>query len=105
MLITNYYRGCTERLSGFVCDTEKKTYKTFSLKADEWSHEYEVDKYRRGRMVKEEVSGPLPDYHNPSEISYYFNTKSEMEMKLSDYKYIGFVEDNSMILDFGSVIK
>ena len=105
MLITNYYRGCTDRLSGFVCDTEQKTYKTFDLKAEEWSQEYDVVKYRYGRLEEQRVFGPMSNYHDPSIISYYFKTKSEMEIKLNEYKSIGFVENTSMVLDFGTVIK
>ena len=106
MLISNYYRGGTERLSGFIYDTEKKTYKEYSLKANEWSHEYEREKdCGYGRKVTEYLSGPLPDFKDPADISYYFNTKSEMEIKLHEIQRLGFTEDTTMVLDFGTIVK
>jgi len=97
MLISNYYRGSTELVSGFIYDTEKRTYKTFQLKAKEWSHTW-----RKGNYIK---SGPLKDFKNPADITYYFPSKSEMEMKLIDIQKLGFTEDNSIVLDFGTVKK
>ena len=40
MLITSYYRGATDKVSGVTFDTEKHTFKTWSLEPDDWSHTY-----------------------------------------------------------------
>lgn len=94
MLITNYYRGGTERLSGFTFDTEKKTYKSFVIPAKEWSHTW-VDK--RGNII----SAPLDGFTTPGDVYYYFNTKTELDEKLSAIRRLKFKEDTTMVLDFG----
>ena len=39
MLITSYYRGTTDKVSGVTFDTEKHTFKTWSLEPDVWSQD------------------------------------------------------------------
>ena len=94
MLITNYYRGGTERLSGFTFDTEKKTYKSFVIPAKEWSHTW-VDK--KGNIM----SAALDGFTTPGDVYYYFNTKAELDEKLSAIRRLKFKEDTTMVLDFG----
>ena len=95
MLITNYYRGGTERLSGFTFDTEKKTYKSFVIPAKEWSHEW-VD--NKGNVM----SAPLKNFKTPGDVYYHFGTKAELDEKLSAIKRLKFKEDTTMVLDFGT---
>ena len=97
MIISNYYRGVSEKITGFVIDTENKTFKKYVLAPTEWSHEYKV-----GSHI---CSGPLPEFKNCGDIYYYFQTKTEMENWLEKYKKLGFVEDNQLSLDFGTVTK
>ena len=94
MLITNYYRGSTDRLSGFTFDTEMKVYKTFVIPAKEWSHEW-IDKNHNL------MSGPLKGFTTPGDVYYYFRTKTELDEKLTQLKRLKFKEDKTMILDFG----
>lgn len=97
MLINNYYRGGTNLFTGFVFNTEEKTYKKYQLKANEWSYEYEKD--------NNIISAPVSDFKVPADISYYFSTKSEMEIQLDKIIILGFTEDNSILLDFGCITK
>lgn len=97
MLINNYYRGGTNLLTGFVFNTEEKTYKKYQLKANEWSYEYE-----KGGYI---LSAPVSDFKVPADISYYFTTKSEMEIQLDKIIILGFTENNSILLDFGCITK
>ena len=93
MLITNYYRGGTDLLTGFTFDTDQKTYKTFTLVPQEWAHAW-VD----GSHIK---SGPLQGFKAPGDLAYYFQTKHEMASKLNQIITLGFKEDLNMSLDFG----
>lgn len=93
MIITNYYRGGTDRLSGFTFDTEMKTYKEFVIPGKLWTKEY----VRRDRVMV----GPMDGFDNPGDLDYYFPTLTEVHMKLNDIKRLGFKEDKDMVLDFG----
>lgn len=93
MLISNYYRGSTDRLSGFIYDTDKKIFKTYSLKSSDWVDEYQ-DKGCTWSKVK-------PGWKDPADIDYFFPTKSDVEMRLIRIKQLGFKKDTSMVLDFG----
>lgn len=93
MLIINYYRGGTDRLSGFIFDTEKKIYKEFCLPADTWSEEYTKDNTYYSR--------PKKKFKAPGDISYYFQTKWEMESKMVEIRKLGFKKNDNMVLDFG----
>ena len=93
MLISNYYRGVTDKLSGFVYDTEKKTYKKFVVKGKDWTDEY----VQNGYIYSKIKSG----WKEPSDISYTFSSKGDMELKLCEIKQLNFTEDKSMKLDFG----
>ena len=89
MFITNYYRGSTNKLTGFTFDTERKKYKEFVLAPKDWTNT--IDYY----SIKKD------GFEMPGDLSYYFPTKSEMSGKLEQLKQLGFVEDQNMILDFG----
>ena len=93
MLIANYYRGGTDRLSGFVYDTKKKTFTTYSIKGIDWVEEYQD----KGCLW----SKPKTGWKEPADISYFFPTKSDMKECLTRIKQLGFKEDTSMVLDFG----
>lgn len=94
MIICNYYRGNTDRLTGFIFDTEKKTYKKFLIKGSDWTETY----YRKDR--KSWFSTCLDGFKIPADISYYFVTLTECESKLGEIKKLGFIEDNDITLDF-----
>lgn len=89
MLITNYYKGSNENVTGITFDTEKKTYKNFVLKKEDWS--IEDEKYIN---IKE-------GFKITGDINYYFNTKKELLELVNNLKILEFREDNEMILDFG----
>ena len=93
MLICNTYWGGTDRLSGFVYDTEKKTYKEFSLAGETWAYSY----IQKGNIYSHCKDG----FKLPADIEYAFGTKSEMKSKLFDIQQLGFKEDTNMVLDFG----
>lgn len=88
MLICNYYKGCTDKLSGFVYDTSTRTFKSFVLKANEWA----INGYYK------------PGVKLPGDIDYFFPTLSSMEMQLERLKDLYFTEDTNMQLDFGKFI-
>lgn len=96
MTICNYYRGGTDRLTGFVFNTELKTYKRFQIKTDIWTETYYKDNV--------EFSRPLKEFKTPADIYYYFNTLTECFDKLNEIKELGFAEDETMKLDFGVVV-
>ena len=93
MLINNCYRGCTDRLSGFTYDTDRKTYKVYSLHGKEWTREE-----KRERAL---WSFPKDGWREPGDINYCFPTKFDMELHLEIIKELGFAEDKEMALDFG----
>jgi len=86
MRILNYYQGETNKLSGFVYDTEARTYKEFSVNGKDW-----VD---TNGMAK-------GGFFLPENIHYRFGTKWEMESKLADIKLLHFTKDNTMVINFG----
>lgn len=89
MIITNYYRGSTDRLSGFVFDTDKKTYKEFVIPGKIWTED------KGDKICTKDGFDP------PGDLQYYFRTLTEMQWKLDDVRKMGFKEDKNMILDFG----
>ncbi len=89
MLITNYYKGANENVTGITFDTEKKTYKNFVLKKEDWS--IEDEKYIN---IKE-------GFKIAGDINYYFNTKKELLEIINNLKTLEFKEDKEMVLDFG----
>lgn len=98
MLINNYYCGCTGKVTGFVVDTAKKTFKRYSFVGDEY------------RETKVTVDGRVheilkPGYRDAGDIQYYFPTKGDMEHQLLTYMRLGFMEDDSAKLDFGIFVK
>ena len=93
MLINNYFRGSTDKLSGFVYDTEKKTYREYVLKAEVWSEEY----WKNNTLY----SSPKKKFKDPADISYFFPTKTDMLKRLETIKKLKFKEDVKMILNFG----
>ena len=98
MIINNYYRGATDKVSGFAYDTEAKTYKEFSIQGKDWTREaVGVDEFGRKRsciMTKE-------GFRLAGDIACSFQTKWDMEIRLDDIKELGFTEDTAMVLDFG----
>lgn len=92
MVITSYYRGSSDRLSGVTFDTEKKTFKTWVLKANEWCHEY-----RKGNTLYSKAND---DFKAPGDLQYYHQYKSELDTKVVELQRLGFVEDTTMVLTF-----
>ena len=90
MKINNYYCGSTDKVSGFLFDTEKKTYKEYELTADKWREQ-------KGKKIVTKDG-----FHLPCPINYYFRTKYEMELQrdhiIENQKL---KKDDKMILDFG----
>ena len=91
MLITNYYKGTNNNVTGIVFDTERKVYKNFKLKESDWADVIGAYAY-----IKEK-------FKFPSEIDYYMKTKKELDEKLYELQSIGFLEDTSIDLDFGVI--
>lgn len=91
MLITNYYKGANNNVTGIVFDTEKKVYKNFKLKESDWA-----DVIGDFAYIKEK-------FKFPSEIDYYMKTKKELDEKVYELQSIGFLEDTSIDLDFGVI--
>lgn len=89
MQICNYFKGATDKLSGFVYDVAAKEYKTFSLKADEWSDGKGY--YKPGGKL-------------PGDIDYFFPTYNAMMLQLAKIKDLGFTENKNIQLDFGTFI-
>ena len=91
MQISNYYCGSTDKISGFVYDTEQRTYKEFTVREQEW--------------IQEKPNGLteiIPGFHIPGEIEYFFQTKRDMLFRIDRIKKLGFTEDAEMVLDFGT---
>ena len=93
MTILNYYRGGTDRLTGFLFDTDRKTYRTFMLKAQDWAMEW-----KEGNKL---YSGPKPGWKKPGDSHYWFLNLYQCNEKLHEIQSLGFTEDNTMPLDFG----
>ncbi len=94
MTINNYYRGGTDVVSGFLCDTEKGTFKVYCFSADAWRGPKKVE---RGYVVTE----PKEGFSIPGDVSYFFGTLCDMNKKLAEYRSLGFKEDREMKADFG----
>ena len=89
MLISNYYCGTTNKISGFVYDTDRKTYKEYTLSEDEVFN------------ADGKVCHMWHGWKEPADISYAFRTKNDMLNQLSKIKNLGFKENQFMRLDFG----
>lgn len=87
MKICNYFKGGTDKLSGFVYDTETRKYKSFALKAEKWSDG--CGYYKTGVKL-------------PGDIDYFFPTFHVMSLQLEKLKDLGFNEDLTMQLNFGA---
>jgi hypothetical protein len=92
MIISNYYRGGTNRITGFTVDTEKKIYKKFVIKESQWKEKTD-DVYHDPPKIQ--------GFKMPGPMEYYFPTKTDMEIKLTQYENLGFIENKFMTLDFG----
>ena len=93
MKIVNWYCGGTDRLTGYMFDTESKTYKQFCLKGETWAVSW-----KQGNNF---YSGPKDGFKDPGDLAYYFPTLWECMRKLEELKKLGFTEDNDIVLDFG----
>lgn len=89
MKIDNYYYGCTGKLTGFVFDTEKRTYKRYELKSKEWERDCGNKFY------------PQIGFHSPGDIEYYFTALWRCNDRLEEIICLGFEADETMELDFG----
>ncbi len=96
MRIINYYRGSTDKLSGFVYDTETKTYKEFAIAGKNWTEEYTKNNTYYSRHKK--------NFKIPADIDYFFPTKTDMTHRLETIKKLKFKKDDKMVLDFGVCI-
>ena len=96
MRIINYYRGGTDKLSGFVYDTDTKTYKEFAIAGKDWTENFKKDNTLYSRHKK--------NFKIPADIDYFFPTKGDMTKRLDTIKKLKFKKDNKMILDFGVCI-
>ena len=92
MLITSYYRGGTDKLSGVTFDTDNKTFKTWSLKASEWTHTY--------RKNNSEYSVPNANFKTPGDLSFYHVHMYELQEKINELKNLGFPEDQNLSFSF-----
>lgn len=99
MVICNYYRGGTDKLSGFVYDTEKKTYKEFVIQGKDWTQE--VRNKAPYNYIGENIYSAAPGFVVPGDIDYFFQTKLDMSSRLETIKHLGFTKDDMMVLDFG----
>ena len=88
MLITNIYRSGENDAVGFVADTEKRTYKPFSLNASDW-------------LIAEDYRC-VTGFKIAGDIVYRFLTKAELDVTRFQYIQECFTEDPSMVLDFGA---
>lgn len=94
MLIMNYYRGGTDRVSGFLADTEDKTLKKFEFPSAKWLN-YDP---------KTRTCSHKKNFKMPGDIEYHFPTKGDMELQEIRYANVGFTEDPSIHLNFGAFI-
>lgn len=92
MLITSYYRGATDKLSGVTFDTERHIFKTWSLKPDDWSHTY-----KKGNSTYSTTNN---DFVIPGDIDFYHTQKYDLNKTIAKLKDIGFTEDTTMVLNF-----
>lgn len=92
MLITSYYRGATDKVSGVTFDTEKHTFKTWSLEPDEWSHTY-----KKGNSV---YSTANDDFAMTGDIDFYHTHKYDLNKTIEKLRTLGFTEDDTIVLNF-----
>ena len=89
MIITNFYRGQTNKLSGFTFDTQTATYKYWEVAADKWT-----------------ITAPLghafpkDNFALPGHLVYAYGTKYCLLNQLKKLKELGFAEDRTMKLSF-----
>lgn len=92
MLITSYYRSATDKISGVTFDTEKHTFKTWSLEPDEWSHTYQ-----KGNGV---YSTANDDFVMTGDIDFYHAQKYDLNKTIAKLRKLGFTEDETIVLNF-----
>ena len=86
MKISVSYRGSSDKLSGFVFDTEKKTYATFVINGKDWTRS-EMKKTDRGVYM---YSYPKKGFDTPGDIHFD-------ERTLADVEKLGFKETDDAI--------
>lgn len=96
MKISVSYRGSSDKLSGFVFDTEKKTYATFVINGKDWTRS-EMKKTDRGVYM---YSYPKKGFDTPGDIHFDERTLADVEGYLYQVEKIGFKETDDAI-DFG----
>ena len=92
MLITSYYSGEPDKVSGITIDTAKHTFKTWSLEPDEWSHTY-----KKGNSV---YSTAKDDFAMTGDIDFYHAHKYDLNKTIEKLKALGFIEDDTIVLNF-----
>lgn len=85
MTISTYYRGGTDRVSGFIFDVESMSYKEFIFGWKMWI----------------ESGYPKKGFKMVGDLQYHTQTFGDMIDKLEAIQNLGFIEDKNMILDFG----
>lgn len=70
MEICNYFRGATDKVTGFTYDTERKTYTDFVLKSNEWDP----------KTIK-----------LPGDVKYFFPTLRDLKNCKKQIIQLGFV--------------
>ena len=91
MQINTYCKSRTDKITGFVFDTEECSYKTFDVNRDDWE-EYSI---KFGCHIKKE------NFKMAGDIAYRMETIVEVGSQLSKIEALGYSVDDDMVLDFG----
>lgn len=91
MIITSYYRGSTDKLSGLTFDTTNRKFRIWTIKPEEWCH---VVDGCRSYIRKNE------DFRLPGDLIFCHPYRREVTQKIQELQLLGFVEDPDMTLSF-----
>ena len=91
MQIATYCKSKTDKIKGFVFDTEECSYKMFDINSDDWK-EY-LNKF--GCHIKKE------NFKMAGDIVYRMDTIVDVSLQLSKIEALGYSADDTMVLDFG----
>lgn len=92
MRIAIEYRGRSDKLSGVIIETEKKTYQAFTIAGKEWTYEEVRDGYL--------YSCPKKGFHIPCDLLFSQRTLGDVELYVRDIKNLGFRKVSEQV-DFG----
>ncbi|ADL36099.1 hypothetical protein bpr_II161 (plasmid) [Butyrivibrio proteoclasticus B316] len=94
MLINTYYKGATDKVTGFVYDTDRKSFKDYSFVSSEWL------------TIKGREEEAVENFKMCGDMCYFMPTLKVLNQQRNELvNFCSFFEAADMVLDFGAFTK